>query len=85
MRACAMAKFSRTFPELKVSNEDRESRASGSVGNGVSHIVINNQHEGVEIRKASAVATPAAAPVPPVPAKPGKALRAPKRDSAAYG
>jgi hypothetical protein len=66
------------FPELKVSNEDREARASGSVGNGLSHIVINNQHEGVEIRKASSVAMPAAAPVPPVPAKPGKALTAPK-------
>jgi Putative adhesin/Domain of unknown function (DUF5668) len=66
------------FPELKVSNEDRESRASGSVGNGLSHVVINNQHEGVEIRKASAVAMPAAAPVPPVPTKPGKALAAPK-------
>jgi len=66
------------FPELKVSNEDRESRASGSVGNGMSHIVINNQHEGVEIRKGSAVAMPAAAPIPPVPAKPGKALAAPK-------
>jgi hypothetical protein len=66
------------FPELKVSNEDREARASGSVGSGLSHIVINNQHEGVEIRKASAVAMPAAAPVPPVPAKPGKALAAPK-------
>jgi hypothetical protein len=65
------------FPELKVSNEDREARASGSVGNGLSHIVINNQHEGVEIRKESAV-VPAAAPVPPVPAKPGKALAAPK-------
>jgi len=66
------------FPELKVSNEDREARASGSVGNGLSHIVINNQHEGVEIRKGSAVAMPAAAPVPPVPPKPGKALAAPK-------
>ncbi len=66
------------FPELKVNNEEHESRASGSVGNGGSHIVINNQHEGVEIRKTSAVATPAVAPVPPEPAKPGKALRAPK-------
>lgn len=66
------------FPELKVSNEDRESRANGSVGNGLSHIVINNQHEGIEIRKASAVATPAVAPVPPPPGKPAKALPAPK-------
>src|SRR3954452_2812673 len=66
------------FPELKVNNEEHESRASGSVGNGGSHIVINNQHEGVEIRKTWAVAPPAVAPVPPEPAKPGKALRAPK-------
>jgi hypothetical protein len=66
------------FPELKISNEERESRASGSVGNGSSHIVINNQHEGIEIRKASAVATPASAPLPPTPGKPGKALPAPK-------
>ena len=66
------------FPELKVSNEDRESRASGSVGNGLSHVVINNQHEGVEIRKASSVAVPAAAPVPPTPGKPAKALPTPK-------
>ena len=66
------------FPELKVSNEERESRASGSVGNGLSHIVINNQHEGIEIRKSSAMATPALAPVPPVPGKPGKALPAPR-------
>ncbi len=66
------------FPELKVSNQDRESRVSGSVGNGLSHIVINNQHEGVEIRKASAIATPAVAPVPPPPGKPGKALPAPR-------
>jgi Putative adhesin/Domain of unknown function (DUF5668) len=66
------------FPELKISNEERESRASGSVGNGTSHIVINNQHEGIEIRKASAVATPALAPTPPPPGKPAKALPAPK-------
>ena len=65
------------FPEVKINNEDRESRASGSVGNGLSHIVINNQHEGIEIRKASALAGPAAAPVPPVPGKPAKALPAP--------
>ncbi|HKU25382.1 MAG TPA: DUF4097 family beta strand repeat-containing protein, partial [Candidatus Sulfotelmatobacter sp.] len=67
------------FPEIKISNEERESRANGSVGNGLSHIVINNQHDGIEIRKASAVATPAVAPVPPPPGKPGKALPAPSK------
>jgi len=63
------------FSELKVNNDEHESRANGSVGNAASHIVINNEHDGIEIRKASA-----APPAPPVaPAKPaGKALPAPK-------
>lgn len=66
------------FPELKVTNEEREARASGSVGNGASHIVVNNEHEGIEIRKASA--TPPMPPVPPAAGKAGKALPAPKSD-----
>jgi hypothetical protein len=64
------------FPELKVSNDEHEAKASGSVGNGSSHIVITNEHEGIEIRKASA--TPPTPPVPPNPAKPAKALPEPK-------
>jgi uncharacterized protein (DUF2345 family) len=65
------------FPELKVENGDHEATASGTVGNGASHIVINNEHDGIEIRKASAMA--AEAPVPPAPpSKPAKALPAPK-------
>jgi putative adhesin/cell wall-active antibiotic response 4TMS protein YvqF len=64
------------FPELKVNNDEREAKASGSVGNGSSHIVINNEHEGIEIRKASN--TPPVLPVPPNPAKPAKALPQPK-------
>jgi len=63
------------FPELKVNNDEHEARASGSVGSGSSHIVINNEHEGIEIRRASATPTP---PVPPAPAKPAKALPQPK-------
>jgi len=62
------------FPELKVDNDEHESKASGSVGNGSSHIVINNEHEGIEIRRASL-----APPIPPVaPGKPAKALPPPK-------
>jgi DUF4097 and DUF4098 domain-containing protein YvlB len=65
------------FPELTVNNDEHEARATGSVGNGSSHIVLNNEHEGIEIRKASA--TPPAPPAPPAnPAKPAKALPAPK-------
>lgn len=66
------------FPELKVNNDEHEGRASGSVGNGSSHIVINNEHEGIEIRKASN--TPPVPPVPPTTARPAKALPQPKEN-----
>ena len=64
------------FPELKVSNDEHEARASGNVGNGNSHIVLNNEHDGIEIRKASN--SPPKPPEPPAPGKPAKALRAPR-------
>ena len=63
------------FSELKVDNGEHEGKASGSVGNAASHIVLNNEHDGIEIRKASA--TPPKPPEPPSP-KSGKALPAPK-------
>ena len=66
------------FPELKVNNDEHEAKASGSVGNGGSHIVINNEHEGIEIRKASA--TPPIPPAPPAPGKAGKSLPTPKAE-----
>lgn len=65
------------FPELKVQNGDHEATANGTVGNGASHIVINNEHDGIEIRKASAMAAEAPAPPSP-PSRPAKALPAPK-------
>jgi len=64
------------FPELKVNNDEHEAKASGSVGNAFSHIVLNNEHDGIEIRKASA--QPPRPPEPPSPGKAGKALPAPK-------
>jgi hypothetical protein len=63
------------FPELKVNNDEHEAKASGSVGNASSHIILNNEHDGIEIRKASS--TPPKPPEPPSP-KSGKALPAPK-------
>src|SRR5215467_9911727 len=63
------------FGELKVNNDEREAKATGSVGNGSSHIVLNNEHEGIEIRRASA--TPPTPPIPPAVGKPAKALPAP--------
>ena len=41
-----------------------------------SHIVINNEHDGIEIRRASS--QPPKPPEPPSPGKAGKALPAPK-------
>jgi Toastrack DUF4097/LiaF transmembrane domain len=64
------------FAELKVNNDEHEGKASGSVGNALSHIVLNNEHDGIEIRKASA--QPPKPPEPPNPGKSGKALPAPK-------
>jgi DUF4097 and DUF4098 domain-containing protein YvlB len=62
------------FSELKVDNGNREARANGQVGNGAAHIVLNNEHGGIEIRKASVQP-----PRPPAAAsKPGKSLPAPK-------
>ena len=66
------------FPELKVNNDDHEGKASGSVGNASAHIVLNNEHDGIEIRKASSLPPAAVAPEPPTtPGKPAKALPAP--------
>jgi hypothetical protein len=64
------------FPEVKISNDDHEGKASGSVGNAAAHIVLNNEHDGIEIRKAGL--QPPRPPEPAVPAKPAKALPAPK-------
>jgi hypothetical protein len=64
------------FSELKVNNNEHEAKASGSVGNASSHIVLNNEHDGIEIRKASSM--PPKPPEPPTPGKAGKALPAPK-------
>jgi hypothetical protein len=61
------------FSELKVSNDEHEAKASGSLGNASSHIVLNNEHDGIEIRKASSMP-----PKPPEPPKAGKALPPPK-------
>ncbi len=69
------------FAELKIDNNDHEAKATGSVGNGSSHIVINNEHDGIEIRKTSAkaaLATPAMPAPAAAPAKPARSLPPPK-------
>jgi len=64
------------FQGVNVDNGEHEAKASGSVGSAASHIVINNEHDNIEIRKASNVAP--VPPPPPTPPKTGKAFRAPK-------
>src|SRR6202034_1627239 len=66
------------FSELKVNNDEHEAKATGSVGNGSSHIVLNNEHDGIEIRRASAKPALAAPPTPSTPPKPAKSLPPPK-------
>jgi len=66
------------FPELKVDNNEHDGRASGSVGNGGAHIVLNNEHDGIEIRRTSA--QPPHPPAPPSVSKPAKNLPAPPED-----
>ena len=66
------------FPELKIDNSEHEAKASGSVGNGSSHIVLNNEHDGIEIRKTSAKPAIATPPTPPAPPKPARSLPPPK-------
>jgi len=65
------------FPELKIDSNDHEAKASGTVGTGASHIVINNEHDGIEVRK-----TAPQPPRPPAaaaaPTKPGRTLPPPK-------
>jgi hypothetical protein len=66
------------FPELKIDNNEHEAKATGSVGNAAAHIVLNNEHDGIEVRKTSAKAAPATPATPPTPAKPARSLPPPK-------
>jgi DUF4097 and DUF4098 domain-containing protein YvlB len=75
------------FPELKIDRSDRESKATGNVGNGASHIVLNNEHDGIEIHRTAQGGSPTEGisggipggiPGPPKPPKPGRTLPPPK-------
>jgi len=60
------------FDALKIDNGDQQAIATGSVGAGGPHLVINNEHGGIERRKGSMVAEVPAPPSRPphVPAPP---------------
>lgn len=55
------------FTGLNVSNGDERATASGSVGGGGPHLVVNNEHGAIEIRKRSMIAER-----PDSPEKPAK-------------
>ena len=59
------------FDGLKVENGDDQGTASGTIGTGGPHLVINNEHGGIELRKRSTVAeVPAPPKTPPMPKAP---------------
>lgn len=60
------------FDSLKVNNGDDQATASGTIGVGGPHLVINNEHGGIELRKGSEVAEAPAPPKPPRVAAPPK-------------
>ena len=60
------------FSALKIDNGNDQASASGTVGTSGPHLVITNEHGGIELRKGSAIAEV------PVPPKPPRAPAAPK-------
>ena len=55
------------FDALKIDNGDQQAIATGTVGAGGPHLVINNEHGGIELRKGSMVAEAPPAPAPRAP------------------
>ncbi|HXW90228.1 MAG TPA: DUF4097 family beta strand repeat-containing protein [Terriglobales bacterium] len=60
------------FPELKVETSDNLASASGTVGSGGPHLIVNDDHGAIAIHKASGEDTPE----PPKAPKPPKAAPA---------
>ena len=66
------------FDALKIDNGDDQASASGTVGSGGPHLVINNEHGGIELRKGSTMAEAPAPPKPP-PCRPRQKFRCPQK------
>ena len=63
------------FSALKIDNGDDRATLSGTVGAGGPHMVITNEHGGIELRKGSSVPEP---PTPPALPKTSRTPAAPK-------
>jgi DUF4097 and DUF4098 domain-containing protein YvlB len=66
------------FDQLKVDNSNDQAVATGTVGAGGPHVVINNEHGTIEIRKTSSLAEP---PEPPTPQRAPKAPKASRAEA----
>ncbi len=66
------------FDQLKVDNSNDQAVATGTVGAGGPHVVINNEHGTIEIRKTSSLAETPEPPAAPKAPKAPKAPAAPK-------
>ncbi len=66
------------FDQLKVDNSNDQATATGIIGGGGPHLVVNNEHGTIEIRKASSAAEMPVAPIPPKAPKVPRAPAAPK-------
>ena len=62
------------FDQLKIDNSNDQGVATGTIGGGGPHLVVNNEHGTIEIRKTSSIVEAPEAPSPP---KAPKAPRAP--------
>ncbi len=60
------------FDALKIDNRDDQATASGAIGTGGPHLVITNEHGGIELRKGSSLAESPNPPPPPRPPLPPK-------------
>jgi DUF4097 and DUF4098 domain-containing protein YvlB len=66
------------FDQLKIDNSNDQAIATGIIGGGGPHLVVNNEHGTIEIRKASSAAEAPEAPAPPKAPKAPRAPAAPK-------
>ena len=60
------------FNVLNVKNNNDQATASGTIGSGGPHLVISNEHGGIELRKGSSLAEAPTPPRPPHPPTPPK-------------
>ena len=59
------------FDQLKIDNSNDQAIATGTIGGGGPHLVVNNEHGTIEIRKASSEAErPEAPTLPKLPKTP---------------